>query len=81
MNELLKISLIFHWFDHCLNTFTYQVVKNNQIKEKIISAQSHSKTLGKICNVFFKKKIEIHSMQRATATTRKQLQQKETQKD
>ena len=48
MNQLVEINLIFQWFDHCLNTFTYQIVKINQIsREKIISTQSHAKILGK----------------------------------
>ena len=48
MNQLVEINLIFKWFDHCLNTFTYQIVKINQIsREKIISTQSHAKILGK----------------------------------
>ena len=55
MNQLVEINLIFQWFDHCLNTFTYQVVKINQISiEKIISTQSHAKSLGKMRNVLLK---------------------------
>ena len=38
-----------------LNTFTYQIVKTNQIlREKIVSTQSHAKILGKMCNVLSK---------------------------
>ena len=55
MNQLVEINLIFQRFDHCLNTFTYQIVKTNQIsKEKIISTQSHAKILGKMCSVLLK---------------------------
>ena len=44
MNQLVEINLIFQWFDHCLNTFTYQIVKINQIlREKIINMQSLEK--------------------------------------
>ena len=49
MNQLVEINLIFKWFDHCLNTFTYQIVKINQIsREKIINMQSLEKILGKV---------------------------------
>ena len=54
MNELVEINFIFQWFDHCLNTLTYQIVKTNQIsREKIISAQSH-KDLRKNVQCFIK---------------------------
>ena len=49
MNQLVEINLIFQWFDHCLNTFTYQIVKINQkLREKIINMQSLEKILGKV---------------------------------
>ena len=49
MNQLVEINLVFQWFDHCLNTFTYQIVKINQIsREKIINMQSLEKILGKV---------------------------------
>ena len=55
MNQLGEINLIFRWFDHCLNTFTYQIVKINQIsREKIISTRSHAKILGKNVQCFIK---------------------------
>ena len=63
MNQLVKINLIFQWFDHCLNTFTYQIVKINQIsREKIIRTQSHAMILGKMGNVLLKylsKKVSL----------------------
>ena len=55
MNQLVEINLVFQWFDHCLNTFTYQIVKINQIsREKIISTRSHGKILGKHVQCFIK---------------------------
>ena len=49
MNQLVEINLVFQWFDHCLNTFTYQIVKINQIsREKIINMQSLEKIFGKV---------------------------------
>ena len=63
MNQLVKINLIFQWFDHCLNAFTYQIVKINQIsREKIICTQSHAMILGKMGNVLLKylsKKVSL----------------------
>ena len=46
MNQLVEINLIFQWFDHCLNTLGYQIVKISQI--------SREKILGKRCNVLIK---------------------------
>ena len=55
MNQLVEINLIFQWFDHCLDSFTYQVIKINQMSiEKIISTQSDAKILGQMCNVLLK---------------------------
>ena len=55
MNQLVEINLLFQWFDHYVKTFTYQIVKINQISiEMIISTQSHAKILGKMCNVLLK---------------------------
>ena len=52
MNQLVEINLIFQWFDHCINTFSYQIAKINQIsRKKIISTQSCAKILEKMCNV------------------------------
>ena len=55
MNQLVEINLIFQWFDHCVNTFIYQIVKIDQmLRETIISTQSHAKILEKMSNVFIK---------------------------
>ena len=55
MNQLVEINLIFQWFDHCINTFIYQIFKIDQIlRETIISMQSHAKILEKMSNVFIK---------------------------
>ena len=44
MNQLVEINLIFHWFYHCLNTFTYQIVKINQISSEMIIKYTKSCT-------------------------------------
>ena len=52
MNQLVEINLIFQQFDYCVNTFTFQIVKINQMsRKKIISTQSQAKILGKMSNV------------------------------
>ena len=55
MNQLVEINLISQWFDHCLNTFTYQIVKINKIlRGKIVSTQSCATILGKMSNALLK---------------------------